>query len=98
MIFKKNNLSLGIVLALIVPLFVILIIYFTRFSYYPFGEFLQTVAQESRLVTFVSVWCLVANIALFTLFINTNKYQTAKGVFIVTILYGLGFLLLKVFI
>jgi hypothetical protein len=98
LIFKKNNLPLGIVLALVVPLFVIVIIYFLRFSYYPFGEFLQTVAQESRLVTFVIVWCLVANIALFTLFINTNKYQTAKGVFIITILYGLGFLLLKVFI
>jgi capsular polysaccharide biosynthesis protein len=98
LIFKNNNIALGIVLALIVPLFVTIIIYFLRFSYYPFGEFLQTVAQESRLVTFVSVWCLVANIALFTLFINTNKYQTAKGVFNITILYGLSFLLLKVFI
>ena len=98
MILKNNDLKLGIILALLLPVLVILLIYFLRFSYYPLGEFLQTVAQESRLVTFVSVWCLVANIALFTVNINTSKYQTAKGVFIVTILYGLGFLLLKIFI
>jgi hypothetical protein len=47
------------------------------------------------LITFFSAWCLVANIGIFTLFINTNKYQTAKGIFIATIVYGLGFLLLK---
>jgi hypothetical protein len=98
LILKKNNLKLGIVLALLLPLLVIVVIYFFRFSYYEFGEFLNILKQESRLLTFVSVWCLVANIGLFTLYINTNKYETAKGVFAVTILYGLLFLALKMFI
>lgn len=91
----KDNLSLGLVLALLLPVAVFFGIYFFRFSYYPIGEFWQTIKQEARLVTFFAAWCLVANIALFTLFINSRKYQTAKGVFIVTVTYGAAFLLLQ---
>lgn len=91
----KDNLVFGIVLALLLPVLIFLLLYFFRFSYYPFGEFLQTVQQESRLVTFFGAWSLVGNIALFTLFINNRKDQTAKGIFIVTVIYGALFLLIK---
>jgi hypothetical protein len=91
----KDNLKYGLLLGFLLPIIVFVIIYFLRFPSYGFGDFFQTFLNESRLITFFSAWCLVANIAIFTLFINTNKYQTAKGIFAVTILYGLGFLLLK---
>lgn len=91
----KDNLTFGIILSLLLPVVIFLLLYFFRFSYYPFGEFLQTVRQESRLVTFFGAWSLVGNIALFTLFINNRKDQTAKGIFIVTVVYGALFLLLK---
>ena len=91
----KNNLRLGLVLALLLPVAVCFGIYFARFSYYPIGEFWQTIKQENRLITFFAAWCLVANIGLFTLFINSSKDQTAKGVFIITVLYGAAFLLLR---
>ncbi len=95
---KQNNLKLGLVLGLLLPLIVFVVIYLIRFSYLSFGEFFNTFLNESRLVTFFSAWCLLANIALFTIFINTNRYQTAKGVFATTVFYGLGFLLLKILI
>jgi hypothetical protein len=44
------------------------------------------------------VWCLVSNIALFTYYVNTQKDKTAKGIFAVTLLYGIGILLVKVLI
>ena len=91
----KDNMKYGLLLGFLLPIIVFVIIYFLRFPSYEFGDFFQTFLNESRLITFFSAWCLVANIAIFTLFINTNKYQTAKGIFAVTILYGLGFLLLK---
>lgn len=92
---KKDNLNLGITLGILVPIIIAVLLYFLKFSYYPASDFISTVRSESRLITFFAAWCLVANIALFTLFINTNKYRTGKGVFIVTIVYGIGFLLLK---
>lgn len=91
----KDNLRLGLVLALLLPVVVFFGIYLARFSYYPLGEFWQTIKQENRLVTFFAAWCLVANIGLFTLFINSQKDRTAKGVFIVTVVYGAAFLLLR---
>lgn len=91
----KDNLPFGIVLAALLPVVLFFAIYLMRFSYYPFGEFLQTIRQESRLVTFFAAWALVGNIALFTLFINNRRDQSAKGIFIVTVVYGLLFLLLK---
>ncbi|ANE50603.1 hypothetical protein [Flavisolibacter tropicus] len=91
----KDKLPLGIILALLVPFAVFLFIYFLRFSYYDFTEFLGVVKTESRLLTFLAAWCLVANIGLFTIYINSGKYQTAKGVFGITVFYGIVFLLLK---
>ena len=94
----KDKLPLGIVLALLVPLAVFLLIYYARFSYYDFSEFLGVIKTESRLLTFFAAWCMVANIGLFTVYINSGKYQTAKGVFGITVLYGIIFLLLKLII
>lgn len=96
MFLKKDNLKLGILLALIVPLIVFIGIYFIRFSFYSFPDFLNVVKNENRLITFFGTWCMIANIALFTVYINTNRYQTAKGIFAVTLVYGVLILLLKV--
>jgi hypothetical protein len=93
---KKDNLKLGIALGLIAPVFVFLIIYFARFSGYGFTEFLGIFFKENRLITFFGVWCLVGNVALFTAYINTRRDETAKGIFAVTLIYGIGILLLKI--
>ena len=92
---KADNLKLGLLLAIVLPFAVVMLLYFIRFSYYPFSEFLTVIRQENRLITFFAAWCLVANIALFTLFINTRRFQSSRGVFIVTVVYGLLFLVLK---
>ncbi len=95
MIKLKDNLKFGLALALMLPVAVFFGIYLVRFSAYPFGDFLEVLKTESRLITFFATWCLVANIALFTLFINSRKDRTARGIFIVTVAYGAFFLLLR---
>jgi len=98
LILKKDNLKLGILLGFLLPLFIVVLLYFMKFSSYPVSDFIKTISEESRLITFFAAWCIVANIGLFTLYINNNKYQTSKGIFIITIVYGVLFLLLKVLI
>jgi hypothetical protein len=92
---KADNLKLGLALGFILPIAIFFLIYLLRFSYYPLGDFFSTIRQESRLITFFAAWCIVANIGLFTLFINTRRDQSAKGVFILTVVYGILFLLLR---
>jgi hypothetical protein len=94
----KDNLKLGLLLGLITPLIVFVIVYFIRFSAYDFNEYLKLFFREKGIITFWGVWCLVGNIALFTYYINTSKDRTAKGIFAVTLIYGIGILLLKLFI
>jgi hypothetical protein len=94
----KDNLKLGFILGFIAPLIVFLVVYFLRFSGYAFNEFLRVFVNEKKLITFWGVWCLVGNIALFTYYINTAKDKTAKGIFAITVVYGIGILLLKLLI
>lgn len=96
MIFKKDNLRLGLVLGLVAPIISLAIYYFVKFyptfSMRDFYFFLRTNKQQ---VTAISVPCLVANIALFTYYINSHKDSTAKGIFAATILYAIAALLFK---
>ncbi len=86
---------MGLTLGLITPLLVFVIIYLARFTGYTLEEFTKVFFNENRLITFFGVWCLVGNIALFTYYINTARDKTAKGIFTVTLIYGIGVLLLK---
>ena len=88
---------MGLILGLVTPLFIFIIIYLARFSSYSVDEFIRVFFRENRLITFFGVWCLVGNIALFTYYINTARDKTAKGIFAVTLIYGIGVLLLKLF-
>lgn len=94
----RDNLQLGLLLGLITPMLVFVIVYWIRFTGYTFEEYLHLFANEKKLITFWGVWCLVGNIALFTYYINTQKDETANGIFAVTLVYGIGILLLKLLI
>jgi len=95
-IFKKDNLRLGIILGLVAPIVSLVIYYFVKF--YPtfsMGEFLNFIATNKGQVTAVSVPCLVLNIALFTIYINSHRDNTAKGIFAATLIYAIIALVFK---
>jgi hypothetical protein len=95
-IFKKDNLRLGLVLGLVAPVISLVIYYFVKF--YPtfsMREFFFFLRTNKPQITAVSVPCLLANIALFTYYINSHKDNTAKGIFVATILYAIAALLFK---
>ncbi|RYZ22068.1 MAG: hypothetical protein EOO16_10570 [Chitinophagaceae bacterium] len=94
---KRDDLKLGLLLGILAPLLIFLGIYLARFrdSYPTLGEFFSLFAAQKRLITFFGAWCLVGNIALFTLYVNTNRDRTARGIFITSLVYGIGVLLAK---
>lgn len=96
MIFKKDNLQLGLVLGLLGPLLGLLFIYFVRFRSNPFGVFLDEFFSNNTLITSIGSLALLANVILFTIYVNTRRDRTAKGIFLVTLIYGIVILVLKV--
>ncbi|MGK2863422.1 MAG: hypothetical protein ACSLE0_15930 [Chitinophagaceae bacterium] len=96
-IWKKDNLKLGLVLGLIGPLLGLIVIYFVREDFRPlsFGEYLEYVFTDNKLITSIGSLSLLANVILFTLYVNTHRDRTAKGIFLITLVYGIVILVLK---
>ena len=95
-IFKKDNIRLGLVLGLVAPVLSLAIYYFVKFyPLYTVHDFLSFIANNKSQVTAISVPCLVLNIALFTIYINSHRDNTAKGIFAATLIYAILALLFK---
>lgn len=97
-ILKKDNLKLGLLLGILGPLFGLAIVYFVKFSSYSLADFLDYFFHDRRLITSIGALCLLANAVMFTIYINTHRDKTAKGIFATTLVYGIAILVIKVFI
>ncbi len=97
MILTKDNLRLGLVLGLIGPILGLVVVYFVKFPSFSFQEFLENFMNDNRMITSIGSLSLLANAILFTIYVNTHRDDTAKGIFIITLIYGIGILLLKIF-
>jgi len=98
MIFKRDNLRLGMLLGLLGPVVGLVIIYLVKpeFRGIGFADFLDLFIHSNKLITSIGALCLLANAILFTLYINTHRDNTAKGIFLTTVIYGIGILVLKI--
>ena len=94
-IFKRDNLRFGLLIGLLVPLLSIWLYYWWKFSLYSFSEFIYALRTNKPLITAITIPCLLLNVVLFTIYINAKRDQTAKGIFISTIVYALASLLFK---
>lgn len=93
---KRDSLKLGLILGFLAPILSLCIYYLVKF--YPLftvRDFMNFIGDNKNQITAVSVPCLVLNIALFTLYINSHRDNTAKGIFAITLVYAIAALLLK---
>ena len=96
MIFKKDNLSFGLILGFITPLLSLVIYYFVKFyPVFSMGDMFDALKTNKRLVTAISIPCLFLNVILFTIYINSKRDSTAKGIFASTLVYAIASLLFK---
>lgn len=94
--FKKDDIRLGLVLGFIAPIISLGIYYLVKFyPLFSLSDFFTFIGDNRNQITAISVPCLVLNIALFTLYINSHRDKTAKGIFAVTLIYAITALVLK---
>jgi hypothetical protein len=89
--FKKDNLTYGILLGFASPILGLLLLKFKRYGMLSFKEVLQYIylQPDHSIITAGLSVSLMANALLFTIYINRNVDHTAKGIFISTLIYGL---------
>lgn len=97
MILAKDNLRLGLILGLIGPMIGLVIVYFIKFPSLSFTEFLDYFMHDNKVITNVGTLSLLVNAVLFAIYVHFDKAQTFKGIFIITLFYGIGILILKLF-
>ena len=99
MIFKKDNFYFGLVVGLIAPLFGLLLFKYVKFKVFSIKEVIQFMLVEPgfRTLSVALSLSLLLNAVLFTIYINTGRDNTAKGIFVTTLIYGAVILLIKTF-
>ena len=88
MIFKKDNFVYGLALGFIAPMIGFLIYKYFKFQSLSLGEMFQWLKLNPNLITVYISVSLMANAVLFTIFINGHRDKTAKGIFVLTIIYA----------
>lgn len=96
-IFNKDNLRFGLLLGLLLPVISFLGYYLWKFRVYTFTDYLFYLRTNKALVTAITIPCLVLNMVILTYYINTQRDQTAKGIFTITLVYALASLAVKYF-
>ena len=96
---KKDSYLLGAILGFVGPVIGMLIFKFTKFASFSFTDTFKYMMQEQghRTLTVALSLALLMNAVFFTIFINRKNDKTAKGIFILTCVYGIAILLLKTF-
>jgi len=100
MIFKKDNFIFGAILGFFGPILGIIIFKMTRFQAYSFSDAFNFMLFEEtghRSLSVALSLSLLVNAVLFTIYINSHKDKTAKGIFALTCAYGLLVLCIKTF-
>ena len=98
MFLTKDNLKLGLILGLIGPIAGLVVFYLVKFPSFSFSEFLSFFFHNKSTITSVGTFSLLTNALLFALYVHFDKTETFKGIFIITIIYGIAILVLKLFI
>ena len=99
MILKKDNVGLGILLGLVFPILGLLLFKMYKFEVFTVKETFQYMFYEPghKTLTVALSLSLLLNALLFTLFVNSGRDKTAKGLFISTVVFGIAILIMKTF-
>jgi len=89
MIFKKDNFVFGLALGVIAPMIGFMIYKLVKFKGLTLSEMLQWMKFNPNLITVSISVSLLANAILFTIYINGHRDKTAKGIFVITIIYAM---------
>lgn len=92
---KKDNLIYGLVLGTLSPFLGMFVFYLWKFKAYSLKFFIATLGVEKRILTSMVTFSLIVNAIAFTIFINSRKDKTARGIFFATLVWALAAIFLK---
>ncbi len=95
MFLKKDKVLLGVILGFLSPVVGMYCFYLMKFRALSFHDFFEYLMTWKTLLTSVISVSLVANAVVFTIYINTRRDNTARGIFIATCIYAIAAIIIK---
>ncbi|MEO8568312.1 MAG: hypothetical protein ABI419_04230 [Ginsengibacter sp.] len=95
MIFKKDNFIFGLALGFIAPVLGFMIFKLYKFQGLTLAEMMQWMKLNPNLITVSISVSLMTNAILFTIYINGHRDKTAKGIFVLTVIYAIIAMIFK---
>lgn len=95
MFLKKDNFIFGLALGFIAPIIGFLLFKLYKFQGLTLTEMLQWMKLNPNLITVSISVSLMANAILFTIYINSYRDKTAKGIFVLTVVYAIIAMIFK---
>ncbi len=95
--FKKDNFIYGLLLGFVGPLVGLLLLKFYKFGMLSFKEVFQYIYFQPghNILSAGLTVSLMMNAFFFTMYINAHRDNTAKGIFVTTLVYGVIILGIK---
>jgi len=91
---KLNNMFLGTGLGIFIPLLALFIYVHVKFDDLTMLEFMRSYFKMGILTHMLSL-AVIPNLALFFLFIQTNRLRSARGVLLATFLFAFTVLIIR---
>ncbi len=91
---KWDKLLLGLIIGIITPIIVMFVYYRINFYYIRVDTFLYETFMKRIFLPLLSL-CVLGNLAVFFIFIQTDRYYSARGVVFATLLYAIVVFILK---
>jgi tryptophan-rich sensory protein len=92
---KRDDLRFGMVLGFLAPIVGVFVYYFLQFRLFTLREFFTIMFTQKSLLSGIVSISLIADAVIFTIYINSHKDKTARGVFIATCIYVIASLLYR---
>ena len=93
---KNDNLWIGVVIGRIMAVMAVIGLYFIKFPEREFSSYLKILVRTKDLFAPLLSLAGIPNLVIFYLFINRERYKTAKGLIMATFLLVLAVILIKV--
>jgi tryptophan-rich sensory protein len=92
---RRDDLKVGMIVGFVAPIAGMLLYYLIQFRAFTLREFFTIMFTQKSLLTGIVSISLIANAVIFTIYINSHRDKTAKGVFIATCIYAIASLLYR---
>lgn len=94
---NRDNRKIGFLIGILAPFLGFFIYYLMRFRLFSLKEFWEVLMIQRSLLSGIISISLIMNVIVFTIYLNKQKDQTAIGIFIATVIYGITALGIKWF-